>query len=127
MECENEVHFYDLAKQAKARLRKNNYNVISKDKIINNSRAFSNYISQKRVQASAKKVEKPKETEDELYKKVCKIIESNHVVNPILELIDKQLFDTLSCEAKQIYINNLTQKFKFLRTRYYKERYNKAN
>ena len=128
IDCKNEVHFYDLAKQAKDRLRKNNYNAITKQKVVNNSRAFSDYIVHKREIACNRHVdEKPKSADDEMYQKVCRIIENNNIVNPILELIDKEFFDTLDCESKQVYINNLTQKYKFMKTRYFRENYSKIN
>ena len=114
-------NIYSLAKIAKERLKQNNYTKVCGN-VINNSSTFADYISK---QNSIKKIkeEKPKTLsyDEELYKKVCDLIESKNTLNPISSLIDKELFNSLDTEAKQFYINNLTQKYKFMRSRYYRE------
>lgn len=115
-------NIYNLAKLAKERLKQNNYTKV-KGNIINNATTFAEYISkQKVINTQKSKDNKIKVSyDDELYKKVCKIIESKNTINPISKLIDKELFSTLDAEAKQFYINNLTQKYKFMRSRYFRE------
>ena len=115
-------NIYNLAKLAKERLKQNNY-IKSKGNIINNASTFAEYISkQKDIMAKAKVSARPKPSyDDELYKKVCSLIESNNTVNPVSHLIDKELFNSLDTEAKQFYINNLTEKYKFMRSRYFRE------
>lgn len=118
---QNKGNIYSLAKLAKERLRKNNY-VKTKVASISTANSFYEYISHKKVEESYSKPTPTHLTYDEeLYKKVCMLIETNNVANPVSQLIDKQLFNSLDVEAKQFYINNLTQKYKFMKNRYYKE------
>ena len=115
-------NIYSLAKLAKERLKQNNYSKV-KGNVINNASTFAQYISK---QKEAEKIKTTKQNsvlsyDEELYRKVCDLIESKNTLNPISTLIDKQLFNSLDTEAKQFYINNLTQKYKFMRNRYYRE------
>lgn len=111
-----------LAKIAKERLRKNNYSNETSPSGINSALCLANYVNrQKQTCAPCLKEEKRKTYDEELYQKVCHLIENNHLQNPVSALIDKQLFSSLDTEAKQYYINNLAQKFKFLKNRYYEE------
>lgn len=121
MESKNTI--YSLARLAKERLKHNDYQMKPQRKIIDNATCFAKYISKTSLQEEkTKKEEKPQNTyEEELYKRVCQIIENKTILNPILSLIDKELFDTLDVEAKQFYINNLNHKYKVLRQRYFKE------
>lgn len=60
--------------------------------------------------------------EQELYEKVCKILERDEVViNPIKELVDYKHYNTLSIDAKQKYIFDLSEKYKSMKIRYEKE------
>ncbi|MBQ8615211.1 MAG: hypothetical protein IJ415_01425 [Clostridia bacterium] len=60
--------------------------------------------------------------EQELYEKVCKILEREEIViNPIKELVDYKYYNTLSLEAKQKYIFDLSEKYKNMKIRYEKE------
>ena len=60
--------------------------------------------------------------EQELYEKVCKILESEEIViNPIKELVDYKHYNSLSLEAKQKYIFDLSEKYKLMKIRYEKE------
>ena len=117
-------NIYNLARLAKERLKTNNYSV-AKLGTIDNNKCFFEYISKKKERDNKKIIEnKPRQKtlyDDELYKKVCELIESKNTINPISNLIDKDLFSNLDAEAKQFYINNLTQKYKFMRARYFKE------
>ena len=114
-------NIYSLAKQAKERLRKNNY-IKSKVASISTASSFYEYISHKKLEeTNPKPISSHLSYDEELYKKVCMLIETKNTVNPISHLIDKQLFNSLDVEAKQYYINNLTQKYKFMKNRYYKE------
>ena len=112
-----------LAKIAKERLKRNNYTNECVNHGINNAICLANYIcQQKQILESKPHFEQKKRTYDEeLYQKVCEMIEKNELQNPISMLIDKNLFSSLDVEAKQYYINNLFQKFKFLKNKYYKE------
>ena len=114
---------YSLAKRAKERLKNNNYTRDYKSNTIDNATSFAHYICAHKESPTRKKdeVKKVISYDEELYKRVCRIIETNCTQNPILSLIDKDLFTALDTEAKQFYINNLTQKYKFLRNRYFKE------
>ena len=66
--------------------------------------------------------------EQELYNRVCKLLESeNVIVNPIQELIDHKYYSTLSLEAKQKYVFELSEKYKEMKNRYIKEHQSYAN
>ena len=59
------------------------------------------------------------EREQELYDRVCKLLEREEVViNPIQELVDRKYYNTLSLEAKQKYIFELSEKYKEMKNRY---------
>ena len=59
--------------------------------------------------------------EQELYEKVCKLMEREDVViNPIKELVDYKQYNKLSLEAKQKYIFDLSEKYKVMKERYEK-------
>lgn len=60
--------------------------------------------------------------EQELYARVCKILSSEEIViNPIKELVDNKYYSTLSLEAKQRYIFDLSAKYKEMKVRYERE------
>ena len=60
--------------------------------------------------------------EQELYEKVCRILEREEVViNPIKELVDYKYYNSLSLEAKQKYIFDLSEQYKVMKIRYEKE------
>ena len=60
--------------------------------------------------------------EQELYEKVCRILERDEIViNPIKELVDYKYYNSLSLEAKQKYIFDLSDKYKEMKERYIKE------
>ena len=114
-------NIYSLAKLAKERLKQNNY-VKTKVSTISTANSFYEYISHKKSdEAISKPIASHLSYDEELYKKVCMLLETNYTLNPISHLIDKQLFNSLDVEAKQYYINNLTQKYKYMKNRYYKE------
>ncbi len=112
-----------LAKIAKERLRKNDYTAIPSHSGINSALCLANYVSRQKqlCERSFKDEVKKKTYDEELYQKVCQLIENNDLQNPVSALIDKRLFSSLDTEAKQYYINNLAQKFKFLKNKYYQE------
>lgn len=63
------------------------------------------------------------EREERLYLKVCEILNENeNVTNPIGQLMDKHVYDNLDAANKQRYILELSNKFRELRERYYKEK-----
>ncbi len=63
--------------------------------------------------------------EQELYEKVCRLLERDEIViNPIKELVDYKHYNSLSLEAKQKYIFDLSEKYKIMKMRYEKEHEN---
>ncbi len=95
---------YFLARDAKSRMR--NFN---KDKSIFEQVNYSKLCLNQRDQ--------------ELYAKVCNMLDRDEIiVNPIQELVDRKYYNTLSLEAKQKYIIDLSEKYKEMKLRYYKER-----
>lgn len=120
LSCESSYQIYDLAKKAKERLRRNDYSLPRVVKTTG-ARTFSDYVKSRHEETKVT-VSKPiKKTEDEMYVRVCELLSSGCAQNPVLSLIDKEFFETLDSESKQFYIANLTQKFKFLVKRYYRE------
>ena len=94
---------YMLAKDAKTRMR--NYN---KEKSIFEQIPYSKACFGAQDQ--------------ELYEKVCRLLESEEIViNPIKELVDYKYYNSLTIEAKQKYIFDLSEKYKSLKLRYEKE------
>ncbi len=57
--------------------------------------------------------EKNNAYDEELYKKVCKIVDSKaYELNPIQELMDKEYYSSLNEEERQRYILNLSNQYK---------------
>lgn len=69
-----------------------------------------------------------KAAEEELfYGKVCAILERDeNTMNPIGQLIDRNEFERLDENNRQRYILQLSQKFRQMRERYYRERSGKS-
>ncbi len=66
--------------------------------------------------------------EQELYERVCKLLERDEIViNPIQELVDRKYYNTLTLDAKQKYIFELSEKYKEMKIRYESERGRFAN
>lgn len=84
------------------------------------------YEKVRRDESRAFNSDKAKE-EEEFYGKVCSILESDeNTINPIGQLIDKEEFEKLDADNRQRYILKLSQKFREMRERYYRERASKS-
>lgn len=93
---------YNLAKQAKSRMK--NYNKGGLQRLSYAKLAYS-------------------DKDQMLYKKVCRMLDDDRIIiNPINELIDKKYYDTLSIESKQRYILDLSDKYRQMKERYNRER-----
>ena len=65
----------------------------------------------------------PSAEEERMYRKVCEILDSSEVtLNPIGQLIDRTVYDGLDPAGKQRYILELSEKFRELQARYYREK-----
>lgn len=65
----------------------------------------------------------PSAEEERMYRKVCEILDSSEVtINPIGQLIDRAVYDGLDPAGKQRYILELSEKFRELQARYYREK-----
>ena len=65
----------------------------------------------------------PSAEEERMYRKVCEILDSSEVtMNPIGQLIDRAVYDGLDPAGKQRYILELSEKFRELQARYYREK-----
>ena len=61
--------------------------------------------------------------EEKMYRKVCDILDSSEVaLNPIGQLIERDIYDGLDSDGKQRYVLELSEKFRELQARYYRER-----
>ena len=84
------------------------------------------YEKVRRDESRAFNSDKAKE-EEEFYGKVCSILESDeNTINPIGQLIDREEFEKLDADNRQRYILKLSQKFREMRERYYRERASKS-
>ncbi len=93
---------YFLARDAKTRMR--------------------NYNKEKSIFEQMSYVKVYNAHEQELYNKVCKLLDSDTIViNPIKELIDNNYYNSLSLEGKQKYIFELSEKYKEMKARYERE------
>ncbi len=94
---------YYLARDAKSRMR--NYN---------KGKSFFEQLPYAKLSLGVQ--------EQELYERVKRLLTRDEIViNPIQELIDKKYYSTLSGDAKQKYIFDLTEKYKELKTRFERE------
>jgi len=60
--------------------------------------------------------------DEEFYKKVCEIIESDEVItNPIILLADKLRMEELGESQMQAYLLSIANRYEKMRVRYYKE------
>lgn len=61
--------------------------------------------------------------DEKMYRKVCDILDSSEVtLNPIGQLIERDVYDGLDATGKQRYVLELSEKFRELQARYYRER-----
>ncbi len=61
--------------------------------------------------------------DEKMYSKVCSILDRDETtINPIGQLIDSEIYDGLDPAGKQRYILELSEKFRELKERYYRER-----
>ncbi|MDE7463539.1 MAG: hypothetical protein K2M48_00790 [Clostridiales bacterium] len=61
--------------------------------------------------------------DEKLYRKVCAILDRDELtINPIGQLIDGEVYAELDPAAKQRYVLELSDKFRELKERYYRER-----
>lgn len=61
--------------------------------------------------------------DEKMYQKVCSILDSDEVaLNPIGQLIDADIYASLDPVGKQRYVLELSNKFRELKERYYRER-----
>ena len=126
--CDKDQSLDNLIRRAKERLRKNIYEESTRDKVLKSSHSFAKYLEKNHKKAVVNAVKKVEEDtnytqfDDKMYYKICDMLSRGvSVQNPILELMDKNIFENLDHESKQFYLNRLAEKYKLLRTRYYKE------
>lgn len=61
--------------------------------------------------------------DEKMYRRVCAILDSDEVTsNPIGQLIDNEIYSKLDPAGKQRYILELSNKFRELQERYYREK-----
>ena len=112
-----------LAKAAKMRLNRASKETIvePKHKGDNIVTIKSNFQTYKNLYNGVYEVVKLKDNDDELYNKVCALLDENYDSSQILgDLIDTKLFKKLSESEKDRYIVNLADKYLELKQRYIK-------
>lgn len=61
--------------------------------------------------------------DEKMYRKVCAILDSDEIsLNPIGQLIERDVYDGLDANGRQRYVLELSEKFRELRDRYYREK-----
>lgn len=108
-------NLYSLAKLAKKRLRENSY---KENRILLTTNPSPIIIKHETKTTTITVINNKDEL---LYQKVCDLLSRGNTLNPVGQLIDQKIFSSLDMEAKQKYIYNLTEKYKELKLRYYKE------
>lgn len=72
---------------------------------------------------AAEVVGKTAALDEKMYQKVCEILDRDETtINPIGQLIESDIYERLDPAAKQRYILELSNKFRELKDRYYRER-----
>ena len=129
------IKIREYAKQAKKRLKSGYWNKVEVDRQKYIDKYYQegddveqlNFMFQQIIAREINAVSKPRTKEDEFYKKVVKLLSENeYVLNPIMRLIDHDIYDNLSDVAKQNYIYELTDKYNEMKQRYEDEQKSKA-
>ncbi len=72
---------------------------------------------------SAVSVSKRNLSDERMYERVCEMLDRDEAtLNPIGQLIDGEVYNKLDATARQRYILELSNKFRELKERYYRER-----
>lgn len=72
---------------------------------------------------SAVSVSKRDLSDERMYERVCEMLDRDEAtLNPIGQLIDGEVYNKLDATARQRYILELSNKFRELKERYYRER-----
>lgn len=89
-----------------------------------NGVVLANELVREKIKREFKFVNDAQAQKDEiLYSKVCAILDSDEIVmNPIGRLVNKDEYERLDDNGRQRYILELSEKFRELQERYYKER-----
>lgn len=120
------------AKEARKRLRQGFWNDIIKERqaIIQNALEHGQDIKlveeycKRKIEEKIRNQNNPSKQseEDILYEKVCQLMETNEVLlNPLSKLIDHEVYDKMSDNAKQVYILKLSEQYIKLKQRYNNE------
>ena len=110
------------AKEARKRLRQGFWNDIIKERqaIIQNALEHGQDIKlveeycKRKIEEKIRNQNNPNKQseEDILYEKVCQLMETNEVLlNPLSKLIDHEVYDKMSDNAKQVYILKLSEQY----------------
>lgn len=121
--------FRKEAKEARKRLRQGFWDdiIVERKNVIENAMKKGQDVKSIKDYYKKKIENKIKETyktnalteEDLMYKKVCSIMESQEVLlNPLSKLIDHNVYDKLSENAKQVYILKLSEQYVQMKQRY---------
>ena len=121
--------FRKEAKEARKRLRQGFWDdiIVERKNVIENAmkkgqdvKSIKDYYK-KKIENKIKEIYKTNALteEDLMYKKVCSIMESQEVLlNPLSKLIDHNVYDKLSENAKQVYILKLSEQYVQMKQRY---------
>lgn len=118
----------EYAKEAKTRLKNGFWDDVNIQRqndvaVAANQGKSTDVIMSEYREVLKRKIFETETKEDELlYKKVCELLSQNRVIiNPIGELADKNKMKNMSESEKQHYIFELSNKFKQMKERYYRE------
>ena len=130
---DNCVSIRECAKKAKQRLSSGFWNTVELNRIkyikehyhSGDNISQLNYMFQKIVEDEVYGTKKVDKEEEKFYKKVKKLLtENEYVLNPIIKLIDHEVYDGLSDIAKQNYIYELTDKYNKMKEKIEQEQKN---
>lgn len=122
---------------AKQRLRMGYWKTMTEEKVQMLSEMGINYntvqlvkgIQQAKLDRDVKKmINSSQALKDEIfYSRVREVLDKDeYTINPIGQLVDHEVYDSLDEENKQRYILELSKKFREMRDRYYQERVSKT-
>lgn len=108
---------------AKQRLKMGYFDSLKREKEQSGRQTESSIAVEYSMRVSRAEVAASSSADEKMYRKVCDILDSSEVaLNPIGQLIERDVYDRLDATGKQRYVLELSEKFRELQARYYRER-----
>ena len=108
---------------AKQRLKMGYFDSLKRMQDEDNGASSATTIAEYSARVRHAEVAASSSADEKMYRKVCDILDSNEVaLNPIGQLIERDVYDGLDANGKQRYVLELSEKFRELQERYYREK-----